>query len=81
MTMHQCPKCELRFTWQTEVDDHCRTDHPGFHHDYPVGGIHHDEWPGAELRPAPAPVGKPVAKASEESRSSAAILATYWTER
>ena len=44
MTIHQCPKCELRFTWQTELDDHCRTDHPDFHHDYPVGrSSHHDE--------------------------------------
>jgi hypothetical protein len=39
MTVHQCPKCELRFTWLTELDDHCRTDHPAFHHDYPVGGV------------------------------------------
>jgi hypothetical protein len=39
--IHQCPKCDLRFTWQTELDDHCRTDHPEFHHDYPVGGVHH----------------------------------------
>ena len=41
MTIHQCPKCELRFTWQTELDDHCRTDHPDFHHDYPVWSAHH----------------------------------------
>ncbi len=25
MTVHQCPKCELRFTWKTELDDHCAT--------------------------------------------------------
>ena len=42
MTVHQCPKCELRFAWQTELDDHCRTDHPAFHHEYPVHGEHHD---------------------------------------
>ena len=42
MTVHQCPKCELRFSWQTELDDHCRTDHPAFHHEYPVRGEHHD---------------------------------------
>jgi hypothetical protein len=35
MTVHQCPKCELRFTWKTELDDHCREDHPGFRHEYP----------------------------------------------
>jgi len=42
MTVHQCPKCELKFSWTTELDDHCRTDHPGFHHEYPVGGVAHD---------------------------------------
>jgi len=42
MTVHQCPKCELRFTWQTELEHHCRTDHPAFHHEYPVRGEHHD---------------------------------------
>jgi hypothetical protein len=36
MSVHQCPKCELRFTWQSELDDHCRTDHPTFRHDYPL---------------------------------------------
>lgn len=46
MTIHQCPKCELRFERQTELDDHCRNDHPGFHHEYPVRGVH-QEWPEA----------------------------------
>jgi hypothetical protein len=41
MTIHQCPKCDLRFNWRTELDDHCRTDHPQFHHDYPVRGVRH----------------------------------------
>jgi hypothetical protein len=36
MSIHQCPKCELRFTWKTELDDHCAHDHPTFHHDYPI---------------------------------------------
>jgi hypothetical protein len=36
VTVHQCPKCELRFTWQTELDVHCRDEHPDFHHDYPT---------------------------------------------
>ena len=52
MTVHQCPKCELRFTWPTELDDHCRTDHPAFHHDYPVGGVRHN---GAEPEPPVRP--------------------------
>ena len=41
MTIHQCPKCELRFDYKTELDDHCRHDHPEFRHDYPVHGVHH----------------------------------------
>lgn len=36
MTVHQCPKCELRFSWITELEDHCRQDHPQFRHEYPV---------------------------------------------
>jgi hypothetical protein len=57
MTVHQCPKCELRFTWQTELDDHCRTDHPMFHHDYPVRGEHHNE------QSVPPPASDPSAHA------------------
>lgn len=41
MSVHQCPKCELRFVWPTELDEHCRTEHPDFHHDYPVHGVYH----------------------------------------
>lgn len=45
MTIHQCPKCDLRFDWKTELDDHCWHDHPDFRHEYP-----------AHLRlPSPAP--------------------------
>jgi len=36
MSNHQCPKCELRFDRLTELDDHCRNDHPEFKHEYPV---------------------------------------------
>jgi hypothetical protein len=36
MTVHQCPKCELKFNWKTEVDDHCWHDHPEFRHEYPA---------------------------------------------
>lgn len=45
MTVHQCPKCELRFSWKTELDDHCREEHPKFRHDYPVGHPLHPETP------------------------------------
>jgi len=36
MTIYQCPKCELRFSWKTELDDHCSHDHPQFRHEYPA---------------------------------------------
>ena len=39
MTIHQCPKCELRFDWKTELDDHCWHDHPEFRHEYPAQAI------------------------------------------
>lgn len=34
MSVHQCPRCELRYSWQTELEYHCREEHPEFHHDY-----------------------------------------------
>ena len=43
MTVHQCPKCDLRFDRATELENHCREDHPQFHHDYPVRGVHHND--------------------------------------
>jgi hypothetical protein len=71
MTMHQCPKCELRFTWQTELDDHCRTDHPQFHHEYPASAAQREvqeqkDQADAEAKPAD---------------NTSAILKTWWTER
>jgi hypothetical protein len=80
MTMHQCPKCELRFTWQTELDDHCRTDHPQFHHDYPVHGVHHDDSEASvqhveEKQPEPAPAE------AKHADNTSAILKTWWSER
>jgi hypothetical protein len=26
--IHQCPRCELRFAFHTEVEDHLHVDHP-----------------------------------------------------
>ena len=48
MTVHQCPKCELRFNFTTELDDHCRNDHPEFRHEYPAVPVLPD--------PGPAPL-------------------------
>ena len=46
MSVHQCPKCELKFAIKTVLDWHLRNDHPQFHHDYPVRGERH--WSEAE---------------------------------
>jgi nucleotide-binding universal stress UspA family protein len=36
-TVHQCPQCELRFTYRTELDDHRRADHePELRDDVPT---------------------------------------------
>lgn len=76
---HQCPKCELRFTWLTELDDHCRTDHPEFHHDYPAS-VHHDF-----SMPVVTAAGPPVPRHAhadvEAAANAAAILQTWWDER
>lgn len=57
MTVHQCPKCELKFSYKTEVDDHCWHDHPEFRHEYPA--VH----PPPEPLPAhEAPADHPVAE-------------------
>lgn len=53
MTMHQCPKCELRFDHKTELDYHCRQDHAGFRHEYP-----------AQHLPEPPPPAQPAAHLS-----------------
>ena len=55
MSVHQCPKCELRFTYQTELDYHCREEHPDFKHDYPV---HHAEPPTSPTGPQRRPPGR-----------------------
>ena len=66
---HQCPKCELRFTWVTELDDHCRSEHPEFHHDYPAQA-HAEE-----------PEPKHAADTARNPMSASGIVATYWNER
>lgn len=49
MTIHQCPKCELKFAIKTVLDWHLRNDHPQFHHDYPVRGVRHNNVEGSEV--------------------------------
>ena len=76
---HQCPKCELRFTWVTELDDHCRTEHPAFHHDYP-SSVHNDySTPVVRVADGARPVAMHVE--DESADTSADILGTYWNER
>ena len=55
MTIHQCPKCELRFDFKTELDDHCWHDHPEFRHEYPA------QPPAAEPPPPPQEAHLPPA--------------------
>jgi hypothetical protein len=56
MTMHQCPKCELRFTWKTELDDHCSHDHPQFRHEYPARKLpsNQHDWHDTDVSTTPA---------------------------
>jgi hypothetical protein len=67
MTVHQCPKCELRFGLKTELDDHCWHDHPEFRHEYPAA------------RPAPQPA---EGGDTERTESVVALLREpgEWTE-
>jgi hypothetical protein len=69
MTIHQCPKCELRFAWKTEVDDHCWHDHPEFRHEYPAVAV----------RPAPADAEAVPAKPAvvQHSHLGASSLAAW----
>ena len=39
MSVHQCPKCELKFAYRTELDYHCGHDHPEFTHRYPATAL------------------------------------------
>lgn len=67
MTVHQCPKCDLRFALKTELDDHCWHDHPQFRHEYPAA------------RPAPPPAEPDD---TERTESGVALLREpkRWTE-
>ena len=58
MTLHHCPKCELRFTWKTELDDHCANDHPQFKHDYPVRKASGQQ--GQQAQPGQAAAERPA---------------------
>jgi hypothetical protein len=48
--VHQCPYCELRFLFATEVKDHVLTDHPE----------HAATFAAADPREHPAPLGPPA---------------------
>lgn len=54
LTIHQCPKCELRFNYRTELDDHLWHDHPQFRHDYPAVAV-----PPEQPEPEPTPQETP----------------------
>ncbi|HKC28849.1 MAG TPA: hypothetical protein VKB75_12630 [Jatrophihabitans sp.] len=76
MTIHQCPKCVLRFSWQTELDDHCRSEHPEFQHDYPAT-VHNDN----SLKAVRVAGQKPARSRGSETAETSAFLRTWWNER
>jgi len=80
MSIHQCPKCELRFSWHTELDEHCRSEHPGFRHEYPVHAAAEEPPVRADGGGVDAAAG-PAARRASESHRTSAILATWWSER
>jgi hypothetical protein len=43
---HQCPCCELRFAWRTELEDHVVADH-----ETPDTRVTYDERPRPSARP------------------------------
>jgi hypothetical protein len=68
MTIHQCPKCELRFDWKTELDDHCWHDHPEFRHEYPASVL-----PRAAVAAVADHVEAPPGKGVRRLRASSLI--------
>lgn len=69
MTIHQCPKCELRFDWKTELDDHCRQDHPEFRHEYPAAVI--------ESEPVEPPLPPPATSEVRHTHIDAASFGAW----
>ena len=67
VVVHQCPKCELRFSFRTELEQHLREDHPE-----PIGAL---QTPVAEVAeavdPAPSPPVPPAASGSAARRRAA----------
>ena len=59
MSVHQCPKCELRYSLRTELDYHLREEHPTFRHDYPAAWAHPEdrEQSAGPEAPSAAPPG------------------------
>jgi hypothetical protein len=62
MTVHQCPRCPLRFSFRTELEFHLREDH----------GRDSD---AASARESREPVGSPASSALNE-RAAAPMIAT-----
>jgi hypothetical protein len=76
MTIHQCPKCELRFDWKTELDDHCWHDHPQFRHEYPARAV-----PAPDVAPAIDTVHATPAPGKRPRGSRAASLVRWVVPR
>jgi hypothetical protein len=66
--IYQCPKCELRFERATELDYHCRNDHPDFRHEYPATKAAAPPTPPPTPAPPPAPPAAPSEAPGDEPR-------------
>jgi Flp pilus assembly protein TadB len=74
LVVHQCPKCELRFSFRTELEYHLKEDHP-------APAIPHDTTDSpdtgraGETSPAPLPAVRPVAVRGDGSTSKRRLAA------
>jgi Flp pilus assembly protein TadB len=53
--VHQCPKCELRFSFRTELEHHLREDHPQPAPAGPASAVKVDDAPARTATPVAAP--------------------------
>lgn len=79
LAVHQCPKCELRFSFRTELEYHLRVDHP-VQADVEPAAVKVDEAPARDALLAAPPVAPSLALARRggarwQRRLAASLLA------
>ena len=67
LVLHQCPKCELRFSFRSELEHHLREDHPQPAEVEPTPAVKDAETPVA----VPLPKAPPVMPTPETRRRPA----------